>query len=82
MNIYYIWQEENSGYDTFSNAVVIADSVEEAQATHPYGTEQFDREGKDDSGTWADIDKVKVELIGIADESQIKGVVSSSFHAG
>ena len=37
MNLYLIYQDINTGYDTFRSAVVVANSAKEAQNIHPDG---------------------------------------------
>ena len=41
LKIYHISQKENNGYDTYSDAVVIAENEEEARRIHPSATEPF-----------------------------------------
>lgn len=84
MNLYYISQKVSQGYDTYSDAVVAAESAEQAQETHPspYVTKVEDWAGED-GYTWAHKpEQVKVELIGIAAGHVQKGVICASFHAG
>ena len=45
MNLYYIWQDENTGEGTYHAAVVVADDVEEARETHP--CDDWDRVDKE-----------------------------------
>lgn len=76
MNIYLITQYDNTGYDTYHNAVVIAESEEAARLTHPSGGEEWIDE------SWTDPEDVEVELLGEAIEGAHAGVVCASFHAG
>ena len=85
MKIYLISQNENRGYDTYSDAVVAAPDENTARIIHPSG----DIWGVDwvpvdyAFPTWASRpDSVKVELIGEAVEGTKQGVICSSFHAG
>ena len=81
MNLYLISQSVNTGYDTYSDAVVAAESEEQARNIHPDGTP----ESKDDyfrRSTWAPVKDVQVELIGIAKDGTKVGVICASFHAG
>ena len=71
MYLYFLYQEENSGYDTFDSAVVCAASEEEARNT-PVGNEY----------TWAQPSNVEVRLLGIAKEDCPIGVICASFNAG
>ena len=103
LKIFKISQNVNTEYDTFSDAIVIAESEEDAKRIHPYLKSFkdifYDEEkkqfwskysGKEETylfentyGTWTnDLTKIKVELIGIADNKLKKGVVCASFHAG
>jgi hypothetical protein len=74
MNIYRIWQDYVTGYDTFDSAVVVAESEEEARQINPVGYP--------DSSGWCDPKYVQVELIGVAVEGMVKGIVVASFNAG
>ena len=92
MKLLVISQEVNDDYDTFSDAVVAAESEDEARNTHPQGYVWRDDEwqfqfasgdwAKAGMNTWAHRDLVKVELIGEAIESVKVGVICASFHAG
>lgn len=78
MKLYFISQEENVGYDTYSDAVVAALNEEDARKTHPNG-----EVWESDHWTWCKSPKqVKVRLIGDAIEGTKAGVICSSFHAG
>ncbi len=74
MNLYKISQEVNTGWDTFSDAVVANRTENAARSTRlgDYGK----------YGSWARPKDVKVELIGIAVKGIKAGVICSSFHAG
>ena len=76
MNIYLISQYENTGYNTYDTAVVIAESEEAARLTHPSGGEEWIEE------SWADPEDVEVELLGKAIDGSHAVVVCASFHAG
>lgn len=74
--LYLIEQGENTNYDTYDSAVVVAASLEEAQQTYP---SSFGWGG----GAWANSpNKVKVTYLGIAKEELTKGVVCAFFNAG
>lgn len=80
MNIYKISQTENSSYDSFDSAVVIAENEINAQKMSPYDGKNFDFE--DDKYSWAScIENVKVEYIGVAGWGLSKGVICASFKA-
>lgn len=91
LNLYRISQTVNTGYDTYSDAVVAANTSIEAARLHP---------NPDDSAGWADgivnewgyVDgrdswahspaDVTVQYIGIAADDISEGVICASFHAG
>ena len=90
MNIYKLSQTTNYGYNTFESCVVIAENKKEAVKVHPNGYQNWDTRGQKsedncvyenfDIDDWAEIQHIKVELIGIADESldpEIKVVCTS-----
>ena len=91
MKIYRISQDTNTGYDTFSEAIVSAPNELTAKMTHPSqgyqniqwwtdemvkGVKNYKREG------WCHYSDVNVELLGYARPEIGQGVISSSFHAG
>ncbi len=80
MRLYRISQDANGGYDTYSDAIVAAETPEDAKLIHPGGYPNW----KDDScGTWASPDQVTVEEVGTAVETIKAGeIVCASFHAG
>lgn len=92
MNIYHLTQNKVSGYDTYSDAVVIANNEEEAKNIHPlegydYRTGKFvvqTLEEADDEYSWPKSAKyITAILIGTAtpDKDECE-VVCASFHAG
>ena len=95
MNIYKLSQTINDDYNTFDSCIVIAKNKEEAVKVHPNSYQNWDTRGQviEDSyfkyenfniNDWAEMEDIKVELIGIADKSldtEIK-VVCASFNAG
>jgi hypothetical protein len=78
MNLYYLSQDDERGYDTYDSCIVAAETEEEARLIRPgYGDwgERY--------GTWArKPEYVKVELIGTAVKGTRAGVVLASFNAG
>lgn len=81
MNLYLISQDHNDGYDVFDEAVVAAESAEEARNTHPFKGSNWD--GKDEIlPTWSPAELVKVEMIGVAKEHTDAGVICASFKGG
>jgi hypothetical protein len=88
MFVYLIEQTVNEDYDTFSSAVVVAHSKDEASKMHPNasytwsGSRWQDGSWIDD-GSWAKPEDVFVTLIGVADPSFDKPkVILASFRAG
>lgn len=80
--LFKISQDVNNDYDTYSDAIVCAASVEDARLIHPDGY-PIDSQRYDIIGTWANSKDVKVELVGVADESiELNTIVCASFHAG
>jgi hypothetical protein len=89
MNIYKISQEENTGYDTYDSAIVIAPTEEAAKKIHPNSDKSYNVYNKNwwkeeyQFDCWATkLENVKVELIGIAKKGMKEGVILSSFNAG
>lgn len=97
MNIYKVEQDWNCDYETYSDFVCIAESEQAARETHPnesvthikdgewYGTSTTGKEYPQYNWDWIladDIGRLKVTLIGVANEAQHKGVICASFHAG
>jgi 2-polyprenyl-6-methoxyphenol hydroxylase-like FAD-dependent oxidoreductase len=92
MNLYHISQTDVSGWDTYSDAVVVAESPEQAARIHPR-TDWWrtDEEGiikhiplEDDmySRDWTDDPShVTVRLLGTAIDT-VEQVICASFHAG
>jgi hypothetical protein len=80
MKLWLISQSVNDGYDTYDSAVVAAETVEQAQATHPG---QLSDWGDGYFSTWARSPaEVTAVLIGDAVEGTQAGVVCASFNAG
>ena len=79
LNLYYLSQNDETGYDTYDSCVVAAVDEEAARHIHPGGGEWDTMFG----GTWARYpNKVKVEFIGVAASHVKPGVVCASFNAG
>lgn len=80
-NLYFISQNINTGYDVFTEAVVTADSFEEAQKIRPDG--RLDPYDIHEDHGWTTPENVHVELIGRAEECIAAGkVICASYHAG
>ena len=80
MNLYLISQTENNTWDTFDSAVVCAPDEETARNIYPGASV-----GRPWNywGDWASSpDLVTVQLLGIATEEILPGVVCASFNAG
>tara|TARA_R100000458_G_C8259533_1_gene235186 strand:+ start:786 stop:1010 length:225 start_codon:yes stop_codon:yes gene_type:complete len=73
MNLYYVFQNENTGESTYHAMIVAAETEKEARLIHPDG--DWDRV---DTWTYSEHD-VHVKLIGYAAEGTPPGVVLSSF---
>lgn len=97
MNIYKVEQDWNNDYDTYDSFICVAENEQAARETHPssfvthhkegkwYGTYTKGGEYELDSHDWVkfeDIDRLKVALIGVANEDQNAGVILASFNAG
>ena len=80
MNLYYLSQDDNRDYDTYSDCVVAAESEEAARVINPGGSDQWDDPR---TSNWARKPEfVKVKLIGVAIEGTKAGVICASYHAG
>lgn len=93
MKLWLIYQDRNDGYDTYSSAVVVAETEDAARAVHPGGDDWrwhpatgkwVARHGSgygDD--TWTNPESVGAVCIGTAKENMTPGrAVCSSFNAG
>ena len=90
MKLYKIYQNVNNDYDTYSEAVVCAESEEEAKKIHPDGelsyvekrtTGEYEK-ADEEYGSWAKKKYVKVKFLGTAEDKIKKGVIVASYHAG
>ena len=91
MKLWKIWQDQNTGYDTFDSAVVAAESAERARFIHPemdnaFGLSNpptYEEIWEIEPGSWApEPAYVVVEYLGEAREGLEEGVVCASFNAG
>ena len=81
MKLWLIWQNVNNGYDTYSDAVVAAETAEQAILTSPSSGPGWD--GKDeDWSSWCSSKDVQVKYLGEAVEGTLADVICSSFHSG
>lgn len=82
MKLFYVYQEENNDYDTYSDFVCCCESEDVARLMHPRDGQPV-TDWTDRYSTWAPgPEYVTVKYIGEAHESVEKGVVCASFHAG
>ena len=81
MKIYEISQNEENGYDTYSSAIVIANTKEEAANVHPSFYSKWEDKY---SRVWCSTpEAVYVKELGIyTGKETIPGVILASFHAG
>lgn len=78
MNIYKIYQTENSNYDTYDSAIVAAKTENDARTIHPDGAN-----GPLEEDSWVDNPRfVHVKYLGKAEDGTKRGVILSSFNAG
>jgi hypothetical protein len=84
MKLFRIWQEVNTGYDTYSDAVVAAKDADAARLIHPNGHDLDDNKEPPNYpyGTWCESKDVRVEEIGTAKQGMKSCVICASFHAG
>lgn len=92
MLIFRISQDVNGGYDTYSSAIVVAGSPDEARRVHPDDSYVWNSElnswcyssDPDEpamSYSWSNPENVEVELVGVAHQPGTR-ILCSSFHAG
>jgi len=87
MNLYLISQRSNNDYDTYSDAVVAAETAEDARVMYPRDGKSILRNPPDAArccgGHWVTDPKlVKVKLIGVAKLGTKRRVICASYHAG
>ena len=80
MKLYLIHRKDrdSGGWDTYSEAVVCANSADEARTMHPC---DGDGRYRDDS-EWISAKDVQVKYLGEAKEGSCAKVVCASFNAG
>jgi len=77
MNIYFLSQSDNTGYDTYDSCVVYAESEDEARQIHPSSYGGFS------SRTWASCpENVEVDYLGTDAKVTRAGLILASFNAG
>jgi hypothetical protein len=82
MKIFLISQKSNNSYDTYNEAVVCAETAEEARTIDPSGSSIPIDNKKSDYSSWAIYDDITAIEIGIAFPETKKGVICASFNAG
>jgi len=82
MNLYLLSQTANSGYDTYSNLVVCAESAADAKSIAPDGSENNGDVENDNLWAWTTPEHICVELIGEAKDNLKRGVILAIFHEG
>jgi hypothetical protein len=85
-NIYFVYQNEVTGWDSYDSMVVVAPDEETAKRIDPsiaYETFMTEDRWNNNYGSWATSpDNVYVKYLGEADGGQEVGLVLSSFNAG
>jgi hypothetical protein len=83
MKLWKISQTTNDDFETYDEAIVAAETEEDARRMHPgrglYWSEREQIEGRSD---WVPVKDVKVEYIGEAKPETIRQVIVASFKAG
>jgi hypothetical protein len=84
MNLYHVSQNQNDGYDTYSNFVICAPDEEAARLANPStGEPMTPADWKHPFSDWCDApEHVTAVLIGTATESTMPGIICASFRAG
>ena len=86
-----IYQTINNGYDTYDSAIVVAEDEEQAIRIHPTSyiewkgniTVYKDINERCHNESWAELDKIQVEYLGIADKKYTEPtLILSSYNAG
>ena len=93
--LYFLYQDVNSGYDTYDSMVVCAKSEDNARVISPSSNYKFHdgawyfqfaggtEEKEEYNDFWCDPVQVKVREIGIADQSiEENSIICSSFNPG
>ena len=77
MNLYLISQTVNNNYDSYDSAVVAAESEEKARLIHPAAYNEAWM-----GASWCKPEDVQVQLIGVAVDGTVAGIICASFNAG
>ena len=81
MKLYLLTQSDNDGYDTYDSCIVCAKDEVDAKNITPTGEGVF-RETTGFSFWAYNASAITCEEIGVANDSQERGVILSSFNAG
>ena len=80
--IYLISQNENTDWDTYDSAVVVAPDVKTAQRIHPMGLKWMDTSWENGMTDWCSSpDEVQVKFIGTASKDLEIGVICASYNS-
>ena len=83
MKLFKIWQDVNSGYDTYDSAVVAAKNKKQARWIHPSSWMNGSWDGNTSKfSEWCSVQDVQVEYLGEAKEGTKAGVIVASYDAG
>lgn len=83
MKLWLIWQDVNSGWDTYDSAVVVAENEEAARNIHPNGGPIDPEKASSRYYDWASAESVKATYLGeAAPDNEPGDVICSSFNAG
>ena len=82
MKLYKIYQNVNSGYDTYDSAIVAANSENEARNINVNTSFLYDDDEYWRYHGWCKPEHVKVDYIGEAVDGTELGIILSSFNAG
>ena len=81
MKLFLLTQFQETGYDTYESAVVVAPDEETARQMNPEDGEQM--EWGAEYGTWCNRpEDVTVRYLGEAADDAEYGILCASFHAG
>lgn len=80
LNIYFIDRPDSADWDEYRNAVVIAESEDDARTIHPNGSVCEEKPTRWDS--WIPRNRVIVTQIGVALESQTRGSICANCNQG
>lgn len=82
MNIYHLTQNEENGYDTYSDCVVVAKTNKAARNIHPSGDKSHWKDNKWFQDWASNPKNVSAQFIGKAKKGLEGTVICASYHAG